>query len=81
VGPSFSTVVVGNLQEADTQEMLTALRKPYLPNLVVSLKVPGKAGLGYEKMEGKATAYVCQDQMCLPPTSSVETMLSKLKIG
>jgi uncharacterized protein len=81
VGPSFSTVIAGNLQEADTQEMLTALRKPYLPNLVVSLKVPEKAGLGYEKMEGKATAYVCQDQMCLPPTSSVETMLSQLKIG
>jgi uncharacterized protein len=81
VGHSFSTVIVGNLQEADTQEMLTALRKQYLPNLVVSLKVPEKAGLGYEKMEGKATAYVCQDQMCLPPTSHIETMLSQLKIG
>jgi uncharacterized protein len=80
VGPSFSAFIVGDLQEKDTQEMVDALRKQYLPNMVASLKAPDKAGLGFEKIEGKATAYVCQDRMCLPPTNSVQKMLEQLGV-
>jgi hypothetical protein len=79
VGPSFSVTIVGNPKESDAQDMLTSARKEYMPNLVVALRDPSSPGLSYEKMEGKATAYVCKDQMCLPPTNNVETMLQQLR--
>jgi len=44
------------------------------------LKHPDKAGLGYSQIEGKATAYVCRDQTCLPPTDSLTVMLEQLGI-
>jgi uncharacterized protein YyaL (SSP411 family) len=81
VGPSYSVLLIGDLKEKETADMLAALRKQYLPNLVVSLREPGKAGLGYEKIEGKATAYVCRNQMCLPPTNSIEKMLEHLGLA
>jgi uncharacterized protein YyaL (SSP411 family) len=61
--------------------MLGALKTGYLPNKVVSLRLPDKAGLGYEAIEGKATAYVCRDQMCMPPTNSPEKMLELLELA
>ncbi len=80
VGSSYSVTLVGDLKEKDTQEMLNALRKHYLPTTVIAFKYPSKAGLGYEQIEGKATAYVCQNQTCLPPTNSLMVMLEQLGI-
>jgi uncharacterized protein YyaL (SSP411 family) len=80
-GPPHSVVLVGDLKEKETADMLTALRKQYLPNLVVSIREPSRAGLGYEKIEGKTTAYVCRNQMCLPPTNSIEKMLEQLGLA
>jgi uncharacterized protein YyaL (SSP411 family) len=79
VGPSFSVVLVGDIKDKGTQEMLSALRKQYLPTTVISLKPPSRAGLGYEQIEGKATAFVCRDQTCLPPTNSLALMLESLE--
>jgi uncharacterized protein len=78
IGLSSSVVLVGDLKEAGTQEMLNALRTNYLPTTVISLKAPSTARLGYEQIEGKATAYVCRGQTCLPPTNSASSMLKKL---
>jgi uncharacterized protein YyaL (SSP411 family) len=61
--------------------MLRALKAAYLPNVVVSLREPSAAGLGYEKIEGQATAYVCRGQTCLPPTNKIEKMLEFLKLS
>jgi uncharacterized protein YyaL (SSP411 family) len=80
IGPSYSVTVVGDLKEKDTAEMLNAIRKHYLPSTVIALKNPSKAGLGYEQIEGKATAYVCQNQTCLPPTNSPVVMLEQLQL-
>jgi uncharacterized protein len=77
-GPAESVIVAGDLKEKDTLDMFEALKRHYMPNLVVSLKAPDKTGLGYQKIEGKATAYVCRDQRCLPPTNSVQKMLELL---
>jgi uncharacterized protein YyaL (SSP411 family) len=79
-GTSFSVVLVGDQKEKDTLEMLDALRKQYLPTTVIQLKHPSRAGLGYQQIEGKATAYVCQNQTCLPPTNSIELMLKQLDV-
>jgi len=78
VGPSYIVTVVGDHEEDDAQEMLKTLRQLYLPTLVTVLKHPDKAGLGYQQIEGKATAYVCRDQTCLPPTNSLAVMLEQL---
>jgi len=78
IGPAYNVTVVGDLDEDSTKSMLAALRGHYLPNLVISLRPPARAGLGFEKIEGKATVYVCRGQTCLPPTNNVEKMLELL---
>ena len=77
-GPSYSVVLVGDLKQEDTQEMLNALRSQYLPTTVVTLRNPSKTALDYQQVEGKATAYVCRDQTCLPPTNNIAAMLDNL---
>jgi uncharacterized protein YyaL (SSP411 family) len=81
LGPSYSVSLVGEPAEKDMQAMMMALHSNYLPRVVVAVVSPGKAGLGYEKLEGKATAYVCADQMCLPATSSPSKMLEILGVA
>jgi uncharacterized protein YyaL (SSP411 family) len=80
-GPTYTVILVGDPQEDSMQIMLGALKKGYLPNMMVSLRQTGKAGLGYEKIEGKATAYVCRDQTCMPPTNKPEKMLELLGLS
>jgi hypothetical protein len=80
IGSSYSVTVVGYPKEDDTQEMLRTIRQHYLPTTIILLKHPDKAGLGYQQIERKATAYVCRDQTCLPPTSSLTVMLEQLGI-
>ena len=75
VGPAYNITLVGDVKEESMSDMLKALNANYLPNTMVSLKPPSKAGLGYEQIEGKATAYVCRGQTCLPPTNKPEVML------
>jgi uncharacterized protein YyaL (SSP411 family) len=80
LGPSFSVVLVGEASVEDTKAMLAAIRKSYSPNLTVKLWTqktaqPTSPGLNYEKIDDKATAYVCRNQTCMPPTNKVETML------
>jgi uncharacterized protein YyaL (SSP411 family) len=75
VGPTYNVILVGDLPEDSMRSMLRALKAAYLPKMVVSLRQPSEAGLGYEKIEGKATAYVCRDQTCMPPTNKIEKML------
>jgi hypothetical protein len=72
VGPADNVVLVGDPQEESLENMLSALKSGYLPNKVVSLRQPDKGALGYEKIDGKATAYVCRGQTCMPPTNKTE---------
>ncbi len=78
IGPSYIVTLVGDLKQKDTVDMLDALRKHYLPTTTVMLKSPDQAGLGYRQIDGKATAYVCKDQMCLPATNNPLVMLEQL---
>jgi uncharacterized protein len=75
--------LVGDSADKDMHFMLGALRNNYLPNLVVSTRLPIKAeatsnGVGYEKIDGKTTAYVCRNQTCMPPTNEIGKMLELL---
>jgi uncharacterized protein len=80
IGPSYNVTLVGDLKQKDTTEMLDTLRKHYLPTTTVVLKSPDQVGLGYQQIDGKATAYVCKDQMCLPATNDKLVMLEHLGV-
>jgi uncharacterized protein YyaL (SSP411 family) len=80
IGPSYSIVIVGDLKEKGTAEMLSEIRKHYLPTTTVMLKHPDQADLGYQQIDGKATAYICRDQTCLPPANSLSLMREQLGI-
>jgi uncharacterized protein YyaL (SSP411 family) len=81
VGPAYNVILVGDPHEDSTRKMLKVLRDDYLPNMVVSLRQAGKAGLGYEKIDGEATAYVCRGQTCMPPTNKTKKMLKLLSLS
>ncbi len=83
LGPTFNVVLVGNPSDNDTIAMLAALRKNYLANFTVTIWTPEKAqapitGVVYEKIDEKATAYVCRNQTCMPPTNDLQKMLQLL---
>ena len=80
VGPSYSVTIVGDLNEKETTEMINEMKNHYLPTTIVQLKLPNNAGLGYQQIDGKATAYVCQNQTCLPPTNNVTLMFEDLGV-
>ncbi len=80
VGPSYSVTLVGDPKQKNTEEMLDALRKYYLPTTIISLKNPDTVGIGFQQIEGKATAYVCKNQTCLPATNNIVSMLKLLEI-
>ncbi|NNE94223.1 MAG: thioredoxin domain-containing protein [Verrucomicrobiales bacterium] len=86
-GPSYEVVVSATDSES-ADEMISALRKPFLPNKVVMLRTEQNADklsklAGFiETMvpqDGKATAYVCVEQTCNRPTNSIEQMLESMK--
>jgi uncharacterized protein len=84
LGPSYNVVVAGSPADNDTKNMLATLRRQYIPSLTLTLWTPemartAPAGVSYEKIDGKATAYVCRDQTCMPPTSDKDKMLEYLE--
>jgi uncharacterized protein YyaL (SSP411 family) len=80
VGPAYNVTIIGDMNELSTKNLLSALRANYLPNAVVSVKPVSKLGFGFEKIDGKATAYVCRGQTCLPSTNDPLKMLELLDV-
>jgi uncharacterized protein YyaL (SSP411 family) len=88
IGPAFEVVVAGNPSSADTNEMLRAIRKEFLPNKVIVLR-PDQGGeitklapytVEQESKNGAATAYVCQNFSCKLPTTDVAEVLKSLGV-
>ena len=84
MGPSVEVVISGEKDGADTKRMLAALKKAYVPNMVVirrsddslaTLKEVAPFVGDQPMLKGKATAYVCVNHSCSFPTTSVEEML------
>jgi hypothetical protein len=85
VGPSCEVILVGDPDRADTQGMIEALRSRFEPRKVVLLhsslgQRPGTRHLeaftqGLTIKEGKATAYVCCNRVCNPPTTDPDKMI------
>ena len=79
IGPSYSVALVGEQTNTNTIDMLNALKRHYMPATTVAIVRPDKSALDYQQIEGKTTAYVCRDQMCLPPTNNLAIMLQQLE--
>jgi uncharacterized protein YyaL (SSP411 family) len=88
LGPTHEVVIVGNMEDKETKEMLKELRKRFIPNKVVILKQPGQSLSGFDalskflepyvEVDGKTTAYVCANFSCKQPTTEIATMLKQL---
>ena len=83
LGPSYEVVIVGDPEAEDTKAMIDAVRKNYSPSKVVLTKAKDSDEItdiaGFTKsqssIDGKATAYVCLNQICNLPTTEVNKML------
>jgi uncharacterized protein YyaL (SSP411 family) len=82
-------VIAGKRESADTKRILEELRAYFIPNKVLVFRPEGKdpeiTNLAtYTKdqipIEGKATAYVCQNYECQHPTTEVNEMLKMLNV-
>lgn len=89
LGPSFEVVVSGDPAAEDTQAMLQALHNCFIPNAVILLRpvtpeAPEITRLAdftkpQTSLNGKATAYVCQNFQCQTPTTDIQQMLEFLR--
>ena len=91
LGPSYETVICGDSRSEDTQRMLMTLNKDFLPYNVVIFRPaeteqPEIAEIApFTKfqtcIDGKPTAYVCQNYACSVPTTDTAEMLRTLEKG
>jgi uncharacterized protein YyaL (SSP411 family) len=87
LGPAYEVVVVGDPAAEDTRAMRRALGRVFRPNATVVFKSTSRAapsGLpefaaAMTAVNGRATAYVCDDFACRAPTTDVDVMLAMLK--
>ena len=84
-GPSHEVVIAGEPGGDDVRAMIGAVRTHYLPNKIVLFRPSGEESpeiaavasftRELKAVDGKATAYVCQDHRCaLPTTDAVEIL-------
>jgi len=89
LAPSQEVVIVGRKAADDTEAMLQALRKRYLPNAVVLFKPTQEQNPPIHNyadfiefmnaVNNKATAYVCTNFKCSFPTTDPAKMLESLR--
>jgi len=90
LGPSYEVVVVGHSDKDETKAMLKALQTEFFPNKVVLFIPTNKDPSAIfqiapftsrmTNIQGKATAYVCQNYTCQQPTADIETMLQSIGV-
>jgi uncharacterized protein YyaL (SSP411 family) len=89
MGPTYEVVISGNDGASDTEHMLAELRTYFIPNKVLVFRPEGEDPeitnmATYTKMqvpiEGKATAYVCQNYECQLPTAEINEVLKMLNV-
>lgn len=88
LGPSQEIVIAGDPKAPDTRAMLRAVHARFLPRAVLALQ-PADAGSeaiealipfikSQRPLEGKATAYVCENYICNLPTTDLTQLLRLL---
>jgi len=79
VGPSYSLVIAGDSEAEDTKKMFEKVNSEYVPNMVLIYRptdsYPPKIDQfsnfieWFDKVNNKATAFVCINKTCKPPTT------------
>ena len=87
LSPATELVIVGDPEAPDAREMLALLEENFFPDIIALVKNPADqtdrlAALApftadHTSINGKATAYVCQDYSCKIPTTD-PSLLFKL---
>ena len=80
---------MGTPGSGQTEAMIEALNRRFIPNKVVLFRPLGEASpaidvvAGFIKnhgsIEGKPTAYVCRNNACEMPTTDIQEMLDLIK--
>ncbi|MFX0025080.1 MAG: thioredoxin domain-containing protein [Candidatus Hermodarchaeota archaeon] len=88
VGPTYSLVIAGNSKSEDTLNILEAIENEYLPNKVLILRKMEQQNPDIDKFsnfvqffddkDNKATAYVCINKTCKPPSHKIDKILEYL---
>jgi uncharacterized protein YyaL (SSP411 family) len=89
LGPSQEIVIVGDPMLRNTQAMIHAARRGFLPNSVVLHRPEGDKGKQLDSLSpfvgavstvnNQPTAYVCENYTCKTPIHSVEALKAILK--
>ena len=84
IGPSFEIVVVGEKNSVETKKIIHEINSYYLPNKVIILKENNsKDNLiyklipfikDYTQLNNETTIYICKNQKCEVPTTSIDKM-------
>jgi uncharacterized protein YyaL (SSP411 family) len=87
IGPSLEIVIAGDPKSEEVQAMLQTVHQRFLPNKVVLFRPEGKNPPIVElapflenqvAIDGKATAYVCREQVCESPVTSAKELAELL---
>jgi uncharacterized protein YyaL (SSP411 family) len=89
LGPSYSLVVAGKTDAKDTNDLIKAILNEYLPNKVLMLRNIENSTPDIDKfsnfveffynLDDMATAYVCINKTCKPPTHDITQTIEYLK--
>jgi len=84
LGPGKEIVIAGEPEKEDTRRMVQRVHQQFLPEAIVVQYPPGKAGEQVRRLiplvrdkvslEGKATAYVCENYACQSPTTEINEL-------
>ncbi len=86
LGPKDVVVLATGNDEKLTRQMLTTLRRRFLPRTLIIKADPQNRHLQQltpltadkEPLQGQTTAYLCRDQTCLAPATTVDELLARI---
>jgi hypothetical protein len=84
LGTTKEIAIIGDKQDEATKALLAAVHTKYLPHKVLMVANAGEGGEKYPlltdrpQIEGKPTAYVCQNYACQRPVTTAEDLAALL---
>ncbi len=91
LGPAREIVIAGQAGHEDTEAMLSAIRRAFMPETTVVFHPEDQGGSEIEKLvphlreqrsvDGKATAYICENQACQAPVTDYQEFAELLHLS
>ena len=80
VARSREVAIVGDPDAVDTKALVAAVHGRFLANAVLAVGRPGAVPLlqDRQQLDGKATAYVCEQFVCQQPVTDPEALVAQL---